>query len=80
MVEGSTNSPGANLNIAAKQDGPKGGGQDARNNPTRPTIFSRFFLDTWFLLCPQNSGRFKNDSETILPAQFLKLRQLPAQR
>ena len=27
-----------------RRDGPKGGGQDARNNPTRPTIFSKLQL------------------------------------
>ncbi|MFC1796150.1 hypothetical protein ACFL1V_03545, partial [Pseudomonadota bacterium] len=35
-TEGSTNSPGANLNVAAKRRRPRrGGGQDARNNPDR---------------------------------------------
>ena len=34
----------------------------------------------WYLTLPQYFRRFKNGSETILPAQFLILRQLPAQR
>ena len=37
MVVGSTNSSGANLNIAAKQDGPKGGGHDYRDVGGRAT-------------------------------------------
>jgi hypothetical protein len=43
LVADSANSPGKNLKIAATKDDPKGEEQDARSNPTRPTIFQVFY-------------------------------------